>query len=438
MATDSNHVAAVIAQRPSIVDHTTVEDKPSSLAQPSSQGQASGDYPGQESSGSSQDLKKQYERKTSAEKNSKKNPNIAKELKITQELAKLRWTPSDPKMTVQLALTGLALDDNDIKILAERIRKENRGLTLSLKLSCNKITVKGAKILASLFESCLIERLYLDENRIGNDGIHAILLGIQTSRSQILKLTLGKNMLFNPLTGVSEVLNLEVAKTLATILRNQSLSILVLRGNKICSTGITEIAKGIRDSTTLNGVDLSETWDGGGLIGGVFLGKNMRTVILENNFFNKDEIADIFRNIISMKVQEVYLGNSGSNMRADLKGPIDAEVAAVIGMALKGNLTLRVLKLDGNPFSRSGMEIFASMFPDAGLLRDLGLSHTFCHTLAAERLAEAAASSSLERLDLGFNAIGDEAIPAFRTALAENRDLTHLNLEANAIWILGW
>jgi hypothetical protein len=108
-----------------------------------------------------------------------------------------------------------------------------------------------------------------------------------------------------------------------------------------------------------------------------------------------------------------------------LHNRIGAEGAASLAAALRRGCALTHLELGHNGLGRRGVAALARS--GLGRLHTLGLAHNSCCAVGARELARALVhNSSLTRLDVGRNALGDEGVRELCVALRGHAALTSL------------
>ena len=144
---------------------------------------------------------------------------------------------------VKLYLSYNDLSESGIAEISQALKVNLSIKTLSLPL--NNIGVNGAKSLATaLYNNCILEFLYISNNKIMDDGVIAI--------SECFKISVGKNA--NSLTMLdlsANDLTSHSSNAITTILQEGALISLNLSYNKLGESDAYEISKAIQTNLTL-------------------------------------------------------------------------------------------------------------------------------------------------------------------------------------------
>ncbi|KAF9956626.1 hypothetical protein BGZ72_002637 [Mortierella alpina] len=119
-------------------------------------------------------------------------------------------------------------------------------------------------------------------------------------------------------------------------------------------------------------------------------------------------------------------------------GSLREKEIADLAEALKTNLSLTTLDLQGNAIGNDGAKALAAALEINSTMTTLNLTDNDIGPLGANALAEALkTNSTLTTLNLRGNAIGDDGAKALAAALKINSTMTTLNLTYNGIGPLG-
>ncbi|UJR07915.1 hypothetical protein I4U23_012198 [Adineta vaga] len=186
----------------------------------------------------------------------------------------------------KINLSNLQLIDEDMKIIADEaiITKQ----CTQLDLGSNNITADGALIIANaLRSSTTIQRIYLSDNRIADEGVHHLSLSIKNS--SLLVLGLSKNRITdNGIHHLSQMLE-----------TNHQLIVLGLEENQISVQGLAALAIALKSNHTLQRLLLAE---------------NKRI-----NDISFDYIVDIIRNNQSLQRFDIRCCNLSSETKLKLE-----------------------------------------------------------------------------------------------------------------------
>jgi Ran GTPase-activating protein (RanGAP) involved in mRNA processing and transport len=342
-----------------------------------------------------------------------------------------------------------------------------------LDLSWNNFGDDGAVAIAKALRiNKSLEILNLACNKIGNKGTEAIAGALLVNRSlRCLDLS-GHHI------GVDGAV--AIASSLQT---NKSLEILHLNGNKIGSTGAAAIADALKMNKSLRELHLKYAKLGDDGIVAIAqmlrLNDTLRTLGLRGNEISTEALtwlADALE--INTKLATLALGSCSVN----------DEGAGILAGALNFNAALTTLSLPSNSISTVGARaILEVLKKEKSLLTDLDLIDNgeislFVHSklerilaanawrgrsvpaAAAEQIAleyihdeaeldlrskeinagqaqqlakELATNTTLKRLYLDSNGIGDEGAACITDALRINKSLLHLSLDSNQIGYKG-
>lgn len=224
-------------------------------------------------------------------------------------------------------------------VVAEQTRffgslEANKSLRL-LNLTNNGIGVAGAFCIAALLElpRPTLERVIVDENRIGTEGAAAIANALRSNTS-LESLSLRNN----------EIGSQGAAALSDALQHNSTLRRLDLSCNLIRNTGVIKIAKALSKNSTLKSLDVhdNEIDDGGG--------RALAEMLSVNNNLEYLALGDNF---------------------------VGAAATKAIALSIAGNRSLRILSLYDNPIGPDGAFALAAALVSNIVLRELDVRQCF-------------------------------------------------------------
>jgi len=282
--------------------------------------------------------------------------------------------------TDDLVLDHCGLGDKGAMALAETLRINQR--ITSLSLVGNNIGPKGGEyLLTAIRDSKTIRTLNLSQNRLGYRAAH---LGAATIGS-LMKLLL---------------------------LRNDKITEIILRENRISDSDMTDIADGLIENSTLQSIDLSynELGPRGGDAVGHVLRRNseLKSIDIGWNLLRhqgtmsviKDGLAEtnVLRSIClawngisdegGVLLGQVIRDNSSLESIDVSHNRIGPNGAASLAMGIKTNVTLKILILSDNPLRDTGAASIVRAIRDNNSLQTVVLRSTDAGTMAARELEE--------------------------------------------------
>ncbi|KAL3945125.1 MAG: hypothetical protein SGBAC_000793 [Bacillariaceae sp.] len=294
-------------------------------------------------------------------------------------------------------------NDEQVIALEDILRRNHSAIHLtSLKLPNNGLTENSTTALANILahQNETLRDLDLAQNPLKRSGLTPLVDQLISGRpaSQLHTLNLTKTMLGN-----------QGASALASLLRyDTNLKQLNLSSNKLGNKGIKALAPALQNNAHLETLNLAN--NNMSSVGGNFLAREIQTAKamgvsnlthLDISFNKiKDSGIQAFATLLTTETTIEGFCAESTNL-----GPDGAFSLAPV---LEFNYRLRVLKLGGNQIGSEGVEV---------LMESLHNSQ----------------SSSLEELDLAYNAVGKEGAESIAQELAENATIRVLNLNGNTI-----
>ena len=280
-----------------------------------------------------------------------------------------------------VAFEGNYLKTNGIISVANSLRCVSR-ITL-LNLHNNQLTEEAGDALASIIlNNTKLEDLYLGNNQLQTGALKVILALKSISTLKVLDLN------------DNNITECAVDELSSAIDCNPLLSTLRLRSNKLKTTGAIKIIKSLTQLTTLKSLNMrnNQITDGAS--------EAIASMLLSNT-----------------KIEELYLGNN------HLGGGIIKILAA-----LKSNLELKLLDLDGNNISGSEvMSIFQSV-----TLKKLWLATNNLGMLKNLHIQNLHLNMKLTELDFNDNYLsGNVAKECVATIISNNSSLESVQLQNN-------
>jgi Ran GTPase-activating protein (RanGAP) involved in mRNA processing and transport len=297
-----------------------------------------------------------------------------------------------------------------------------------------------------------IKTLYIADNAICSRGLEKITTAIKDNTT-LTKLDICR----------SHMRNAEFSNLLGDMLMtNQSLRILVLRGNEFKSSDCSSITAALKVNNTLTEIDLAQNkldLEGLGQFGEVLMtNKTLKTLLLSGYYFEVKE--DNFANIITfcnglkrnksleyLDLSYSKLGSAGYELLGaalaenqsiktiNLQGIIDNE--GYIGNAFLKNKSVTNLSLSGVKMTDK-FQLMAEAVKNNTSLQVLDLRSTNLDSSNVGLLAEALKiNSSVTNLCLAGNSIGDHGASHISEMLKTNQSITKLFLNGIAIGTVG-
>lgn len=157
---------------------------------------------------------------------------------MTSSGVELKQLITNAPLQSRIDLSGLNLADQDMNTVADDAIVGKQ--CTQLDLGSNQITSKGALIIANaLGKGETIRRLYLSDNRIGDEGAYH--LSLSTENSSLFVLGLSRN-------GITDDGVRHLSKMLE---RNHRLTVLGLEENEISDFGVANLATALKQNNTL-------------------------------------------------------------------------------------------------------------------------------------------------------------------------------------------
>eukprot|EP01059_Diplonema_ambulator_P003482 TRINITY_DN13174_c0_g1_i1.p1 TRINITY_DN13174_c0_g1~~TRINITY_DN13174_c0_g1_i1.p1 ORF type:complete len:761 (+),score=270.83 TRINITY_DN13174_c0_g1_i1:46-2283(+) len=296
-----------------------------------------------------------------------------------------------------------------------------------LDLSGNRLKDAGAiRIAELLMVNDALVHIALKSNDIGFVGAEKIAEALHTNNT-VTSLDL------SGLSGINRNhLGTNGAKAFGNALAvNETLAILNLGANGLGNEGLALIAQGLEQNHTLTDLDLGSNnlgWEGCTVLGPLLNCCNLKNLCLERNDIRDKGaavLAQAFKVPSSAAERIEVLDLSFNNIKAQgLKW-----LASVFRFVP----VLRVLRLDGNDCGEAADEL-AQALRDNKSLHHLTMCKCEMPPEAGERFAEAlAGQTTLMRLELQDNLIGNSGMVALAQALHNNSTLRHLDVGNNKI-----
>jgi len=292
-------------------------------------------------------------------------------------------------------------NDDHVIALEDVLKRNHSAIHLTcLKLPNNGLTEVSAPALANILTHQVetLRELDLTQNPLRLSGLTPLVDQLISGTSQLQTLNLTQTMLGK-----------QGASALASLLRfNTSLRHLNLSGNRLGNKGINTLAPALSNNSHLETLILSN--NSMTSVGGNFLAReiqtskeqgvsNLKHLDISSNRM-KDSGIQAFATLLTTETTlEVFCAES-TNL-----GP---EGAFSLAPVLEFNHRIRVLKLGGNQIGSEGVEVLMDCLHNSQ-------------------------SSSLEELDLAYNAIGREGAECIAHELAENATLRVINLQGNTV-----
>ena len=237
--------------------------------------------------------------------------------------------------------------------------------------------ITTSEIASQLFSSSTVVRLFLANNRLGNEGGRAIAKGLEENFS-VRELDLSGNTLGqNAISAVGEMLN-----------KNQTLEKLNLSRNDLTDQDVAGLLDSLCQKTALRELDLSHN-----ILSDQFA--DQMSLVLENNFV-----------LEKLSISSNQLGVTG--LQAMLPG-------------LQNTGTLRVLNISWNYLYDVGAGILGEIIAENRSLIEIRACGNLFTAQAATCLAKGVASNSkLKVLRIGQNLIRNSGAHEFLSILSES------------------
>ncbi|XP_078366460.1 uncharacterized protein LOC144650609 [Oculina patagonica] len=238
--------------------------------------------------------------------------------------------------------------------------------------------ITAFEISSELFSSSSIVRLFLANNRLGNEGGKAVAKGLEKNFS-VRELDLSENMLGqNAIASIGEMLN-----------KNQTLEKLNLSRNGLTDADVEDLLESLCGKTVLKELDLSRN-----ILCDQFA-EQMSNVLINN--FTLEKLS------ISSNQLEV------TGLQAMLPGLLSAQ-------------TLSVLNISWNYLYDVGAEILGELIADNRSLIEISACGNFFTSKAASFLAKGVANNpKLKVLRIGQNLIRNSGAYSFINVLSESK-----------------
>jgi len=292
-----------------------------------------------------------------------------------------------------VAVGSNVLKTDGIATIARALR--NTKMLKTLHVSHNEATEEAADFIAPVISNNSgLEKLYCGDNKLG-----AGVLMIAEALKSILTLKI--------LDLSNNDIPVAVATKLASAIEsNYSLEELLLKGNKLTTTGVVPILKALTDIFTLRKLDISST-------------------------LVTEDVVDAIAPLLAGKtaLEELYL--SYNNLK---KGVIKAIII------LKGNTSLRILKLDNNNNSTSKLQVDdleEIIIDNSCVLQKLWLANNNLRANVILILHSLSKITTLTKMDLSGNYIPEKASGALAVVINNNKFLEGLNLSNNNLQTNG-
>ncbi|KAM4623678.1 NLR family CARD domain-containing protein 3 isoform 2-T2 [Polymixia lowei] len=314
----------------------------------------------------------------------------------------------------------------------------------SLRLENNHFKDDVMELLGSLLsgKDCLIQKISLAENSIGNKGAKALSRALLVNRTlttldlrsnnigskgaRFLAEALKMNQVIVSVNFQNNTIEEEGAQALAEVLlSNRKLVSLNVQKNSIGADGAKRIAEALKTNRTLTNLILcsNQLGDKGTVALAQALTVNHTLLSLHlqsNSISNKGMTAltkalKLNRGLVSLNLRENSIGVQGAKDMAH---------------ALQANSSLQDLDLTANLLHDEGVQAIAGAVKVNQALTSLHLQWNFIKSTATKALAMALRSNStMQLLDLQENAIGDEGVIFLAEALKINASLRTLCLQ---------
>eukprot|EP01063_Lacrimia_lanifica_P015548 TRINITY_DN2226_c0_g1_i1.p1 TRINITY_DN2226_c0_g1~~TRINITY_DN2226_c0_g1_i1.p1 ORF type:complete len:815 (+),score=320.07 TRINITY_DN2226_c0_g1_i1:159-2447(+) len=296
-----------------------------------------------------------------------------------------------------------------------------------LDLSGNRLKDHGAsKIAELLLVNDALVHVALKSNDIGSPGAERLAEALEQNNT-ITSLDL------SGLSGINRNhLGSVGARAMGRALgANETLSILNLGANGLGNEGLSLMISGLECNETLTELDLGSNnlgWEGCALLGPL-LGKcGITSLNLERNDIRDRGITILAQamkssDVAADKLQGLNLSYNG----------IKASGFRWLSAVIRSDRTLKSLRLDGNECGETGHEL-AMAIKENRSLQTLTLSRCDLNSEQGVAVGTAlSAQTTISRLELHDNTLGDDGVGAIMKALHTNKALTYLDLSNTKI-----
>jgi Ran GTPase-activating protein (RanGAP) involved in mRNA processing and transport len=237
---------------------------------------------------------------------------------------------------------------------------------------------------------------------------------------------------------------------------NTALQELHLRCNKVGDVGLTHFARALENNTTLRKLNLNEndwckdTWQKQQYAGVDLFARTLEknTTLLHNFFLDSGSSRDSMKIIPELVIrnrQQFALSLETNTILQELDFSHDPPVQrkdygeAQLARALEKNTTLKRLIVSGNALGEAGAEHFGSALEKNTTLQELDFSENYSGDAGAAKFACALEiNTTLLTLNFGGNSVGDAGAEHFARALEKNTTLRKLKLNYSSIGNAGF
>lgn len=285
---------------------------------------------------------------------------------------------------------------------------------VKLNIADNAVSDYGMHHIRSILESTQLEYLNLASNMISGDGLETIaeaisnhktirVLDVSASQLGIHKGSMRKNSL--GVNGAMWISNF--------LLKNTSIETLILEDNDVGSSGGECIGLALTQCTQLKHLTVSENELN--TEGAVHILRNagqLESLDLSKNYI-KSEAGVVIDRLLSKPRSQQNL----KKLCLEYNELLHAG-AQHIAKGLRANTTLEVLNLKGNVLGDDGVAYVVNALQTNSTLLDLNMALNEIGPIGASEIAHVLPYTSLKKLNLRKNFLGDEASAVFSEVLA--------------------
>ena len=312
----------------------------------------------------------------------------------------------------KLEFKKILINENKINYLCERLKTRVNIKQISLKKNeLNETNLK--KIVESLKNQQNLQSLILKDNKFTTLEDFSLYLSTNTT---LKTLNIGENPI-----------NIEGIKNLAESLKkNQNLKKLFLHSTKMDENVMKILCESLEINESLTKIDLSYTTMNNEtlkILCGTISSKNNKItkINLKNNYFNGDLLENVMEMIEKNKIKKLNLNN---NFLSDIS------VNKLINFTFNQKLLLSTLEIGNTGVGTESVQTITKMLTENNhTITNLNISkmriekETFLNFLFSLKK-----NTILKKLDIGFNVIEYDCLPALIDVIQQNTAIESLNL----------
>lgn len=302
--------------------------------------------------------------------------------KYRYQKMKLNYSSLSKQEVVDLC--GKKLKHDDIKVISKVLKKSK--LIETLKMSNNQLTLEDTEFTNALGTNDTVQNLWLRNNNIGSTGANNLAKSLKSNSTLKSILLTGNRIGHDGIASLVEALlendtleslslndnpiGISGVKSMATLLSSGECSLKILYLNKINlgDKGIALLANALKENDTLECLEIANN-------NITHVGAQSLELALEDN--NTLQKVNMAHNNIGNEgvgcIATALIGNRSLNVLDLSHNNIGNEGAEAMAesLSIRGNNTLRELKLTGNDIS-NGDKIFADLKDKSTLKIQMG------------------------------------------------------------------